>query len=95
MTSCRKQKGRALQATPAQALEFSYFSELLIDVNLALRLVPRPFTAARMTIEIPAAISPYSMAVAPASSRQNFKTAFFMVLLRFLWGGRYAFQMRS
>jgi hypothetical protein len=62
----------------------AYFSELLIEVNLALRLVPRPFTAARMTIEIPAAISPYSMAVAPESSRKNFKTKFFIVLLRLL-----------
>ena len=56
----------------------------MIEVNLALRLVPRPFTAARMTIEIPAAISPYSMAVAPESSRKNFKTKFFIVLLRLL-----------
>jgi len=51
-----------------------YFRELLIDVNKPLRLVPRPFTAAMIAIEIRAAIKPYSMAVAPVSSRQNLKT---------------------
>ena len=39
----------------------AYFSELLIDVNILLRLVPRPFTATVIAIEIPAAIGPYSM----------------------------------
>src|SRR5215831_14066283 len=70
--SCDGKKRRLLR---------SYFSELLIDVNLALRLLPRPFTAARMTIEIPAAMSPYSIAVAPDSSCQNFKPMFFMCCL--------------
>ena len=50
-----------------------YFNELLIEVNLSLRLVPRPLTAAIMANEIPAAISPYSIAVAPDSSDKNFK----------------------
>jgi hypothetical protein len=50
-----------------------YFNELLIEVNLSLRLVPRPLTAAIMASEIPAAISPYSIAVAPDSSDKNFK----------------------
>ena len=45
-----------------------YFRELLIVVNLSLRFEPRPFTTATIAIEIPAAISPYSMAVAPESS---------------------------
>ena len=53
-----------------------YFRELLIDVNMPLRLVPRPFTAAIIAIEIPAAIRPYSMAVAPVLSRQKLKTKF-------------------
>ena len=43
----------------------SYFSEELIDVNLSLRLVPRPFTTAIIASAMPAAISPYSIAVAP------------------------------
>ena len=33
--------------------------------------VPRPFTTAMTAIEMPAAIRPYSMAVAPDSSRRN------------------------
>ena len=36
-----------------------------------LSLVPRPFTTATIAMEMPAAISPYSMAVAPVSSRRN------------------------
>jgi hypothetical protein len=51
----------------------AYFSELLIDVNWVLRFVPRPFTAAMIASEMPAAIRPYSIAVAPDSSDRNFK----------------------
>ena len=51
----------------------SYFSEVLIEVNLSLRLVPRPLTTAIMASAIPAAIRPYSIAVAPDSSDRNFK----------------------
>jgi hypothetical protein len=60
-----------------------YFSELLTDVNTPLRLVPRPFTAAMIASEIPAAISPYSMAVAAVSSRQKRKTNAFITLPSF------------
>ena len=42
-----------------------YFSELLTDVKVLLRLVPRPLTAAMIASAIPAAIRPYSIAVAP------------------------------
>ncbi len=49
----------------------AYFKEVLIDVNLVLSLVPSPFTTAMMASEIPAAIRPYSMAVAPDSSARN------------------------
>lgn len=48
-----------------------HFSELLIEVNLLLSFVPSPFTAAMIAREIPAAIKPYSMAVAPVSSFKN------------------------
>jgi hypothetical protein len=51
----------------------AYFSEVLIDVKLVFSVVPRVFTAAIMASEIPAAIRPYSIAVAPDSSFQNFK----------------------
>src|SRR4051812_8470709 len=39
--------------------------------KFVLSLVPRPFTAVMIAIAIPAAIKPYSMAVAPDSSRMN------------------------
>src|SRR3954468_1687518 len=55
----------ALGAWPSQPL---YFSELLIDVNLVFRVPPRVLTIVMMASEMPAAISPYSMAVAPDSS---------------------------
>ena len=56
----------------APQLTWRYFSEVLIEVNTVLRLVPRPFTTAMIASEMPAAIKPYSMAVAPASSARNF-----------------------
>jgi hypothetical protein len=46
-----------------------YFSELLIELNLAFRVVPRPLTTAMIARAIPAAIRPYSIAVAADSSR--------------------------
>jgi hypothetical protein len=52
----------------ASGLRLLYFSELLTEVNLAFRLEPRPLTTAMIASEMPAAIRPYSMAVAPDSS---------------------------
>jgi len=55
----------------------TYFREVLIDVNLVLSVVPRPLTTAMMASEMPAAIRPYSMAVAPDSSfRKRFARCF-------------------
>jgi len=48
-----------------------YFSELLMVSKFVLSLVPRPFTAVMIAIAMPAAIRPYSMAVAPDSSLRN------------------------
>ena len=53
------------QIFPPEKGPRSYFNELLIEVKLVLSVVPRPFTAATIAIEIPAAIRPYSIAVAP------------------------------
>jgi hypothetical protein len=50
----------------------TYLSELEIDVNCVFRLVPSPFTTAMIAREMPAAIRPYSIAVAPLSSEKNF-----------------------
>ena len=66
---------------PSSRCNYSYFSELLTDVNTLLRLVPRPFTATMIAIEMPAAIRPYSMAVAPDSSLQNLETSFIFLAL--------------
>lgn len=57
-----------------RAAERNYFRELLTCVNMLLRFVPSPFTATMMAIEMPAAISPYSIAVAPEVSDRNFIT---------------------
>jgi hypothetical protein len=48
-----------------------YFSEVLIAVNLVFILLPSPFTTAMIASEIPAAINPYSIAVAPDSSARK------------------------
>jgi len=50
-----------------------YFNEVLIEPNMVFRLLPSPLTAAMIASAIPAAIRPYSMAVAPDSSFQNLK----------------------
>ena len=42
---------------PRASRSNDYFSELLIEANTPLRLVPRPFTAAMIASEIPAAMS--------------------------------------
>src|SRR5204863_9569820 len=52
------------QAGPSLEVLF-YLSDVLIDVYFVLRLVPRPLTTAIIANEMPAAIRPYSMAVAP------------------------------
>src|SRR6266404_3450855 len=52
----------------ARETRSGYFREVLISPNLVLRLPPIPLTAAMIASEIPAAIRPYSMAVAPDSS---------------------------
>ena len=49
----------------------AYFNEVLIEVKVPPIFVPRPFTAAMIASEIPAAIRPYSIAVAPDSSFRN------------------------
>lgn len=45
--------------------EGAYFNEVLIVVKVLLRVVPKPFTAAMIASAMPAAIRPYSIAVAP------------------------------
>ena len=54
----------------------TYFNEVLIAVNLVLSFEPNPFTAVMIAREIPAAIRPYSMAVAAVSSFKNLEIIF-------------------
>ena len=49
----------------------AYFNCVEIEEKVVLTFAPTPFTAVMMAIEMPAAISPYSMAVAPDSSAKN------------------------
>ena len=46
----------------------NYFNEVLMDVNLSFTLLPRPLTTVIIASEMPAAIRPYSIAVALDSS---------------------------
>jgi hypothetical protein len=49
----------------------AYFSDVLIAVNFVLRAEPTPLTAVLIATAMPAAINPYSIAVAPVSSFRN------------------------
>jgi hypothetical protein len=64
----------------------NYFSDVLTAENVPLRLVPRPFTTAMIASAIPAAIRPYSIAVAPVSSDKKFNK------VRFNSGSRLMFR---
>jgi hypothetical protein len=69
--------GRAAEAKMPAADGADYFSADETDVKVVLSLVPTPFTTVMMTTAMPAAISPYSIAVAPDSSPKNFNTRCF------------------
>ena len=49
----------------------NYFSDVLITPNFVFNAVPTPLTAEIIASAMPAAISPYSIAVAPLSSAMN------------------------
>ena len=60
----------------------AYFNDVLIEENLELSFTPIPFTTAIMASAIPAAIKPYSIAVAPDSSARNLRTIFMNSCMR-------------
>ena len=64
------------RARSAAATGAVYLSWLEMLLNVLFSDVPIEFTAATITIEIPAAISAYSIAVAPASSFTKHRTSF-------------------
>jgi hypothetical protein len=53
-----------------------HLSDVLILLKLDESLVPRPLTATMIATEMPAAIKPYSMAVAADSSTRNLRIIF-------------------
>jgi len=58
-------------AAHTKQLRRSYFIDELMELNLLLIVVPSVFTAAMMASAMPAAINPYSIAVAPDVSDRN------------------------
>ena len=74
--SKKKPTVRTVGFTNCAGRNDDYFSWLEMLVNVALRLVPRVFTTAMIATEMPAAIRPYSMAVAPLSSFKKRRTNF-------------------
>src|ERR1700736_4906413 len=56
----------------------AYFSEVEMFWKFVFSVLPMPLTAVMITIEMPAAIRPYSMAVAPDSSFTKRETRFFI-----------------
>jgi len=65
-------KGETKAQSSLAFLAAPYFNDVLIELNMVFRLLPRPLTATIIAIEMPAAIRPYSIAVAPLSSARNF-----------------------
>jgi hypothetical protein len=55
----------AVGSSAATLKAAAYFSALETLLNVVFRLVPRPSTVAMIATAMPAAIKPYSMAVAP------------------------------
>jgi len=75
---CMKEGPNLRPALPAQTpavwttrsfFADDYFRAVLTLLKVDFRLVPRPWTTAMIATEMPAAIRPYSIAVAPDSSR--------------------------
>ncbi len=64
-------QARIKKAANKAAFFMHYFSWLETLVKVALSCVPSVLTATMMATEIPAAIRPYSIAVAPERSVQN------------------------
>jgi hypothetical protein len=56
-----------------------YFNDVLMAENFVLRVEPKPLTAAIVAGLRPAAIRPYSIAVASDSPAKNFAGIFFTV----------------
>src|ERR1700744_2815754 len=69
--AAKKPVRNAARAKKPDRAQRRYFSDVLIVVNLALRVLPMPLTAVMITMLRPTAIRQYSIAVAPDSSFRN------------------------
>src|SRR5215510_4893071 len=67
----RERGGRLACGRREPPAAYCYFSAVAIAWKVAVRLVPTSRTAVMITTEMSAAIRPYSIAVAPLSSRRN------------------------
>src|SRR5262249_18343491 len=67
----RPRKRFSASARPAVSMSGDYFRFALTLANVPFRLEPSEFTATMIATEMPAAIRPYSIAVAPRSSRMK------------------------
>jgi len=65
---------RNQRLVPVSTLDIVYFSCVEMLLNLVFNVVPMELTVAMITTEMPAAMRPYSIAVAPDSSFRNAKT---------------------
>src|SRR5271163_1660244 len=66
----KTRKGPGARPEPSRSTEVddAYLRAVETLVNVVFSLVPRPWTTAMIATEMPAAMRPYSMAVAPDSS---------------------------
>src|SRR6185312_5515709 len=73
-------KGPGIAEAPNATSNDAYLSEVEMLLKFVDSLVPTPWTAVMIAIAMPAAIRPYSIAVAPDSSLTKRETRFFMYI---------------
>src|SRR5258705_8019852 len=76
LTSCSCREETALRH---HGLDHAHWKAATTDVNATLSFEPRPESAVMMATDMPAAISAYSMAVVPLSSRMKRARSTFMI----------------
>jgi hypothetical protein len=76
--ACQGLSDSAMEERSERPRREAYLRLLEIEVNLVLSVEPRPFTVAMIASAIPAAIRPYSIAVAPDSSFTKRAITFFI-----------------
>src|SRR6202021_4215816 len=72
-------RASANRQSPVRNFQLVYLRAVETDEKVEVSFVPRPCTTAMIATEMPAAISPYSMAVAAVSSFRKEYVRFFIV----------------